>query len=107
MIGAIIAIVLAIVGSEHKSHAATFSLSGTVEPIRELTILPDGVHVHIKCNTGEKLETAFEWNGVNYQLTGCVLPEHKYIDTICTLTKVGTPFVLTPIPWALIKEYVK
>ncbi len=71
-----------------RSPAGSVAVSLTVEPVETLDVLPDG-RIHIVCNTGAKLETKFEMNGKLYQLTGCDLPEGRYIDTICTLTEVA------------------
>ncbi len=64
--------------------AATFQISLTVPPIRELELLPNN-QVHIKCNTGEVLETSFDLGGVKYSLVNCDLSPGRYIDTVCDL----------------------
>lgn len=67
--------------------AASISLSLVVMPVRILDRLPDG-RVHIVCNTGEKLETEFDYAGARYRLVNCDLSPGRYIDTICDLVRV-------------------
>lgn len=68
----------------HNIASLAFSISLTVLPIRTLEILPNN-KVHIVCNTGEKLETSFVINGLNYSLVNCDLSPGHYIDTVCNL----------------------
>jgi hypothetical protein len=68
----------------------SLALSLTVPPIQTLELLPNN-RVHIVSNTGEKLETSFDWQGSPYRLVGCDLSAGHYIDTICKLVKVRAP----------------
>jgi hypothetical protein len=67
------------------TSAAAISISLTVPPVRQATLLPNGKQVHIVCNTGEDLPPQVILNGVAYNLANCDLSPGKYIDTVCDL----------------------